>query len=60
MTWIRLGQEVLLERFVIAVLTCAQVGVIAALVAAILPFVSEVLQIRSSRMEKKRAGEWTC
>jgi hypothetical protein len=60
MTWIRLGQEVLLERLAIAALTCAQVGAIGALVAAILPFVSEVLQIRSSRMENRRVGEWTC
>jgi len=60
MTWIRLDQDVMLERLAIAALTCAQVGVIGALVAAILPFVSEVLQIRSSRMEKRSAGEWTC
>ena len=60
MTWIRLGQEVLLEKLAIGALTCAQVGVIGALVAAVLPFVSEVLQIRSSRMKKERAGEWTC
>ena len=60
MTWIRLGQEVLLERIAIAALACTQVGVIGALVAAILPFVSEVLQIRSSRMKKRRVGEWTC
>jgi len=60
MTWIRLGQEVLLERLAIAALTCAQVGVIGVLVVAILPFVSEVLQIRSNRMKKRRVGEWTC
>jgi len=60
MTWIRLGQEVLLEKLAIGALTCAQVGVIGALVAAVLPFVSEVLQIRSSRIKKGRAGEWTC
>ena len=60
MTWIRLGQELLLKRFVIAALTCAQVGVIGALVAAILPLVSEVVQNRSSRKKIGCAGEWTC
>jgi len=60
MTWIRLGQEVLLERFVIAALACAQVGVLGALAVAILPFVSELLQIRSSGRNKGRVGEWTC
>ena len=60
MTWVRLGQEVLLERLLIAALACAQVGVLGALAVAILPFVSEVLQIRSSRKQKGRAGAWTC
>ena len=60
MTWIRLGQEVLLERLVIAALACAQVGVLGALGVAILPLVSEALQVRSGRRSKGREGEWTC
>ena len=60
MTWIHLGQQVLMERFVIAALLCAQVGVLGALAVTILPFLSEALQLRSSRRNKGRAGEWTC
>ena len=60
MTWIQLGKEVLLERFVIASLSLAQVGLLGALAVAKLPFVSEVVQNRSSRRKKGCAGEWTC
>ena len=60
MTWIRLGQEVLLGRFVIAALACAQAGMFGALAVAILPFVSEVVQNRSSRRKTGCPGEWTC
>ena len=49
MTWIRLGQDCCWRRFAIAALTCAEVGVIGALVAAILPLVSEVF--KSARVE---------
>jgi hypothetical protein len=60
MTWIGLGREMLLGRFVIAALLCAQAGVLSALAVAILPFLVEVLQLRSCRKHRHRAGEWTC
>jgi hypothetical protein len=60
MTWIRLGREVLLEKFVIAVFLCAQAGVLAALAVAMLPLISEILQLRSCRKPRHRAGGRIC
>jgi hypothetical protein len=60
MTWIRLGREVLLEKFVIAVFLCAQAGVLAALAVAMLPLISEVLQLRSCPKQPRRAGGSIC
>ena len=54
MTWIRLGQEVLLEKVIASTLLCAQLGLLGALAVAILPFVSEVLQLRSSQKRRRR------
>jgi hypothetical protein len=60
MPWIRLGREVLLEKFVIAALLCAQAGVLAAVAVAILPLISEILQLRSCRKQRRRAGGSIC
>jgi hypothetical protein len=60
MTWIRLGREVLLEKFVIASLLFAQAGVLAVLAVAILPLISEILQLRSCRKQRRRAGGSIC
>jgi hypothetical protein len=60
MTWIRLGREVLLEKFVIAVFLCAQTGVLAVLAVAILPLISEILQLRSRSKQRRRAGGSIC
>jgi hypothetical protein len=60
MTWIRLGREVLLEKFVIAVFLCAQTGVLAVLAVAILPLISEILQLRSRPKQRRRAGGSIC
>lgn len=45
MTWIRLYQEVLLEKVIAPASRCAELGLFGALAVAILPFVSEVLQL---------------
>jgi hypothetical protein len=60
MTWIHLGREVLLEKFVIAVFLCAQTGVLAVLAVPILPLISEILQLRSRPKQRRRAGGSIC
>ena len=54
MTWIRLWQQGLLEKVVALALLCAQVGLLGALAVAILPFVSEVLELCPCQRHKRR------
>lgn len=59
MNWIRLAQAALLERFVVATLLCAQLGVLGALTMAILPFISAALE-HSRPKRRSCAGGSTC
>ena len=54
MTWLGLRQEVLLEKVVPLALLCAQIGLLGALAVAILPFVSEALELRSCQKHRRR------
>ena len=54
MTWIRLYQEVLLEKVLAPVSRCAHLGLSGALAVAILPFVSWVLQLLCCQKRRRR------
>lgn len=60
MAWIRLGQEMVLERLAVSAMAYAQAGMFGALGMAILPLFSKVLKLCPCRKHGARTGGRTC